>query len=151
MALGDFILFDDTVDELLKGNLGDLSADDIRLAYISNATTPTADDALPHFGGTGTTDLSTNEQTGGNVAAGGTALATEAVTGNATGAFFDSADVSVAAAAGNPSSVRWGILYNNTLTSKRAIGYLDYGGDVTFVNGMDITVNALGWFDGVTT
>lgn len=146
MAQGDVTVFDDTVDESLKGNIGDLSADAIKLAFITSATTPAATDALPHFGGTGTTDLSTNETSGGNVPAGGVTLSSNAVNGISGGANFDSADVSIAANASNPSAARWGVLYNSTLASNRAIAFLDMGTAQDFTSGFTITVNASGWF-----
>lgn len=146
MAQGDVTVFDDTVDEVLKGNLGNLSADTLKLAFVTTATTPAAGDALPHFGGTGTTDLSTNQTSGGNVPAGGVTLTTPAVNGISGGANFDSADVSIAANASNPSAARWGILYNSTLASNRCFAFLDLGTAQDMTNGFTITVNASGWF-----
>ncbi len=146
MAQGDVTVFDDAVDEWLKSALGNLAVDAIKLAFVTSATTPAATDALPHFGGTGTTDLSTNQTSGGNVPAGGVSLASLAVNGVSGGAAFDSADISIAANASNPSAARWGILYNSTLASNRCFAFLDMGTDQNMVNGFTITVNASGWF-----
>jgi hypothetical protein len=146
MAQGDFKVFAESAREAVKSLVGNLGSDDMRLALISSATTPAVGDALPHFGGTGTTDLSTNELTGGEISAGGIVLTSEAITSSALGGFMDSADISIASNASNPSAVRWGILYNNTLATKRAIGFLDFGSDQDITTGLDITINASGWF-----
>ena len=146
MAQGDVTVYDDTIDELLQGNLGDLATDDIRIAFTTSTFTPAAGDALPYYtGGTGTTAIS-NETTGGVISAGGYVFTTEAVNGISGGANFDTEDISIAANGSNPSAVRWGMLYNNTLASKRGFAFLDFGTDQSFVSGFTITINASGWF-----
>lgn len=146
MAQGDVTVFDDTVDESLKGNVGDLDADTLKLAFVTSSTTPAATDALPHWNGTGTTDLSTNETSGGNVPTGGVTLSSNAVNGISGGANVDSADISIAANGSNPSAARWGIVYNSTLASNRALWFLDLGSNQDMTNGFTITVNSSGWF-----
>lgn len=145
MALGDFTLFHDFYTNEANG-VHDLGSNDIRLGLITTATTPAATDADPHFGGTGTTDLSTNETTGGEISAGGIALTSESSSETGGTYTFDSADISVAANASNPSDVRWGILYDNTDTNKRAIGFLDFGSVTDIAGGLTVTINANGWF-----
>jgi hypothetical protein len=145
MAQGDFKVFDDAVDDLLN-KIHDMDTDDIRLGLITSATTPTRTTANPTWGAAGT-NMSTNETTGGAIAAGGIVLTTEAINSVTNGANFDTDDISVAVNASNPTAVRWGILYNNTATNKDCLGYLDFGSDTTLVNGLTVTINASGWFD----
>ncbi len=144
MAAGDFILFDDAMTDVAN-KVHNLSSDTLKLAFITNATTPTASTAGPHFGGTGTTDLSTNQTSGGNVAAGGVTLDTNSSSESGGTYTFDTANETIAADASNPSAARWGILYNSTDANKRCLGYLDLGGDQTLVNGAVFTVGS-GWF-----
>lgn len=146
MAQGDVTVYDDYSDESLKGNIGDWSADAIKLAFTTTATTPVATSALPHWGGTGTTDLSTNETSGGNVAVGGVTLGSVAVNGVTGGAAFDSADVAIAANASNPQAARWGYFYNSTLASNRVVAYIDLGSAQDMRNGFTITAPTGGWF-----
>lgn len=146
MAQGDVTVFDNSISEWLQASLGDWSADAIKLAFVTASTTPTATDAVPHFGGTGTTDLSTNETSGGNVPAGGITLSSLAVNPISGGAAFDSADVSIAANGSNPSAARWAILYNSTLATNRCGAFLDMGSAQDFTSGFTITINASGWF-----
>ena len=152
MAQGDVEVFHDLTDDLWNAVHDVSGPDDFRLAYVSNAQAVNVADALPHFGGTGrTTDYSGSELTGGAVSAGGTVLTSEAFTGNGTGGFWTTAQVSVAVNGANPSTVRWGILYNNTPAGKPVIAYLDFGGITDLAGGLTININALGWFDMVVT
>lgn len=124
MAKGDFTFFNQfLLDEGLK--LHNLDTDSIKLAYINNTVTPTAATADPRWGAGGTTNLSSNEVTGGNFAAGGIDVA---VTFSGTPPTLDATDQSIAADGSNPNDVFWGILYNDTDTGKRAIGFYDMNG-----------------------
>jgi len=146
MAQGDVTVYDAAISEWLQGNLGDLAADDIRIAFTTSTFTPVATDALPYYtGGSGTTAIS-NETTGGVISAGGYVFTTEAVNGITGGANFDTEDISIAANGANPSAVRWGFLYNNTLATNRGFAFLDFGTDQSFVSGFTITINSGGWF-----
>lgn len=147
MAQGDTVVFHDTHPEAFKGNLGDMDADTVKAAFITASTTPAATDALPHFGGTGTTNLATNETSGGNVPAGGVTLSASSVNDEATGMSFGSGDVVIAANASNPTAARWMIVYNSTLASKRCAYYVDLGSAQNFVNGFTISAPSGGWFD----
>lgn len=144
MAAGDFILFDDAMTDLAN-KVHNLASDTIKLAFITTATTPTASTAGPHFGGTGTTDLSTNQTSGGNVAAGGVTLDSLTSTQTSGTYTFDSANETIAAHASNPAAARWGIVYNDTDVNKRCLGFLDLGAASDMTAGAVITV-ASGWF-----
>lgn len=125
--MATFVTFDQARIDVFNG-VHDLTNDDIKVAFISSASTPSQSTAAPHFGGTGTTDLSTNEVTGGDISAGGKALANQAVSGDPN-TLFNADDVAIANNASNPSNVRHLIYYNNTDANKRCLGYVSFGVD----------------------
>lgn len=124
----------------------DLENDVIKVGLVTSTTTPTETTADPRWGAGGTTDWSTNEVTpGGNYSAGGSTIANPAVTIVTADAKFDGDDISILQNASNPTNARWGILYNDTDTGKRVIGFLDLGADVDLSAGdFTITWNASG-------
>jgi len=127
MAAGDITIFDQFgVD---KGNkIHDLDGDTYKFALIDSTLAPTDADAAPHFGGTGTTDESTNEVTpGGNYSAGGVTLTTVSYA-NAAGVVSWKADkVTIAQNASNPTNARYAVIYNSTDANKRCIAFCDLG------------------------
>lgn len=135
MAAGDIVIFDQFgVD--LGNKIHDLDGDTWKVAFVTSATTPADTTAGPHFGGTGTTDLSTNEVTpGGNYSAGGVTLTSAAYTNSAGVVSWQFAKISIAQHASNPTNARWGILYNSTDANKRCAAYLDLGAALDFTLG----------------
>ena len=145
MAAGDFKWFAQGLHDL--GNkIHDLDADDFRMGIITTATTPAVNTAAPHWAGTGTTNMSTNQvATTGTSYTAPLVLASEAWALTATGAAMDVADITLAQDASGFTNGRWGVVYNNTDANKRAIGYLDLGSDRSLVAGsVTITMNASG-------
>ena len=145
MASGDFKWFAQGLHDL--GNkIHDLDTDDWRMGIITTAATPAVNTSAPHWGGTGTTNFSTNQvATGGTSYTAPIALTSEAWSLNATGAAMDWADITLAQDASGFTNGRWGIVYNNTDANKRAVGYLDLGSDRSLVAGsLTITMNASG-------
>lgn len=145
MASGDFKWFAQGLHDL--GNkIHDLDGDDWRMGIITTSTTPAVNTAAPHWAGTGTTNMSTNQVvTTGTSYVGPIVLTAEAWTLTATGASMDCADISLAQDASGFTNGRWGIVYNNTDANKRAIGYLDLGSDRSLVAGsVTITMHASG-------
>jgi hypothetical protein len=145
MAAGDFKWFAQGLHDL--GNkIHDLDGDDLRMGVITTSTTPAVNTAAPHWGGTGTTNMSTNQvATGGTSYTGPIVLTAEAWTLTATGAALDCADITLAQDASGFTNGRWGIVYNNTDANKRCIGYLDLGSDRSLVAGsVTIQINASG-------
>ena len=60
MASGDFKWFAQGLHDL--GNkIHDLDTDDWRMGIITTAATPAVNTSAPHWGGTGTTNFSTNQ------------------------------------------------------------------------------------------
>lgn len=145
MASGDFKWFAQGLHDL--GNkIHDLDTDDWRMGIITTAATPAVNTSAPHWGGTGTTNFSTNQvATGGTSYTAPIALTSEAWALNATGAAMDCADITLAQDASGFTNGRWGIVYNNTDANKRAVGFLDLGSDRSLVAGsLTITMNASG-------
>lgn len=145
MAAGDFKWFAQGLYDL--GNkIHDLDSDDWRLGIVTATVTPAVNTSAPHWGGTGTTNMATNQvATGGTSYTGPVVLTAEAWTLTSTGAAMDFADLSLAQDASGFTDGRWGIVYNNTDSNKRAIGYLDLGSARSLVAGsLTITINASG-------
>ena len=145
MASGDFKWFAQGLHDL--GNkIHDLDTDDWRMGIITTAATPAVNTSAPHWGGTGTTNFSTNQvATGGTSYTAPIVLTSEAWALNATGAAMDCADITLAQDASGFTNARWGIVYNNTDANKRAVGFLDLGSDRSLVAGsLTITMNASG-------
>lgn len=135
MAAGDITAFYQfKVD--LGNKIHDLDGDTWKFALITSTLAPTAADAAPHWGGTGTSDLSTNQVTpGGNYSTGGVTLTTMAFT-NSSGTVSWKADkVSIAQHASNPTNARYGVIYNSTDTNKRAAVWIDLGSAINLTTG----------------
>jgi hypothetical protein len=151
MATGDIKWFAQGLHDL--GNkLHNLSSDALRLGLITSATTPTVGTLAPHFGGTGTTNMATNQVIAGtSYTAGGPTL---------TGVFWTNvgntvptlraAQVTINQDAAGFTNARWGIIYNNTNAAKQAIGFIDLGADRSIVSG-SLTLDWSGATDDVLT
>lgn len=126
----NFIPFEAARDRI---NPEDFLANEIRSVFLSAATVLTPALALPHFGGTGTTDLSANEVTGGNFPANGFVHGGKTATGDPL--LVDVADLAqVAADAANPSNIRYEAVVDFTRTDRMCLGYFDYGADQDAAN-----------------
>lgn len=142
MAAGDITFFDQfLVDEGL--GVHNLETDELKLAFIDTVT-PTTTTADPHFGGTGTTNLQTNELSGGDVAVGGYVIANNTFVLTAGLAELDGDNVAVAANGANPTTVAHGIIYNNTDANKRCIAFLEFTDPTDLTPGYTINWNANG-------
>ncbi len=127
MASGDITFFHQfKVD--LGNKIHDLDTDTFKVGLITSTVTPTGADAAPHWGGTGTTNYSTNQVTpGGNYATGGPSLTALAYTNSSGTVSWQAAKVSIASHASNPTNARWAIIYNSTDANKRAVAFVDLG------------------------
>ncbi len=146
MAAGDVTVFQEALAYMIDG--GWEAADDIKLAICDNTTAPAAGDAGPSISG-GTTNY-TEVGSAGTYTAGGTSLGslTTCVSEAAGTMTFDSAtNPSWAANASNDTDAYWGIIYNDTDATNRAIAFVDLGGpvDMTAVT-LTVTWNASGIF-----
>lgn len=135
MAAGDITVFNQfKVD--LGNKLHDLDSDTWKVGFITSAVTPAANDAAPHWGGTGTTNFATNQVTpGGNYSTGGPSLTTMAFTDSAGTVSWKADKIAIAQHASNPTNARWGILYNSTDTNKRAAALIDFGSSINLTTG----------------
>ena len=141
MATGDITVFDEAKALMLDGDW--TSTENVKLALITSAVTPTAADATPALA-----DY-TEVTAGGNYASGGEVLDTLAncVTEAAGVMTFDDTGASVTwlQNASNPTNARYGIIYLQT--SLDAIAFIDLGAVIDMTAGdLVITWNASGIF-----
>lgn len=127
MATGDIKWFSGAL-LALGTKVHDLSADTLKVGFITAVATPAVSDTDPRWGAGGSVNFSTNEVTaGGNYTAGGVTLASVTWTNVSSVPTLRATDITIAQHASNPTNARWGILYNNTDASKRALAFLDFG------------------------
>lgn len=150
MATGDVTLFDQFLVDMGNGEHNLNASDEIKMAYIGNAVTPATTTAIPHWNGTGTINLQTDEQSGGNYTAGGVILANFSCALSAGTVKLDYDDPSqVATAAGNPTGIYHAVIYNNTNASKKCIAAIELGGPINGVTqALTVTPNASGLATG---
>jgi hypothetical protein len=117
----------------------DLVSDTVKCAMITNSSTPDFDTHDEWA------DLSGNEVSGTNYTAGGSALASKALTGSSGTIKFDADDV--AWSTSTISSARAAVLYDDTLSGDKLICLVNFGADYSSANGtFTITWNASGIF-----
>lgn len=123
MAAGDITFFDQFLEDEARG-VHNLHTDEIRLGLITNVAPPAANDAGPHWGGTGTTNYATNQVGTGGTSYTGPFDITNTASQTGGTLTFDGADVTLAQDASGPNNIGWGILYNHTDANKRAIAFV---------------------------
>lgn len=135
MAAGDIIPYHQFIIDL--GNkVHDLDGATWKVGAITSAVTPAASDAAPHWGGTGTTNLSTNQVTpGGNYVNGGPSLSSVEFSNVAGTVSWKAGKISIAQHASNPTNARWLIVYNSTDTNKRCALIIDLGAVINLTTG----------------
>ena len=150
MALGDIKWFAQGLLDLgLKHH--NLSTDSLKLGLIKGTPAPTIGDALPHFAGTGTLNHATNEvKVGTSYPAGGVALTGVTWSLVSSVPTLRAAKVTFANDATGFTDARYGVIYNATDVSKRAIAYIDLGADRSVVAG-SLTLDWSGVSDDVLT
>jgi len=146
MAAGDTHVSAKFVSNMSITSLASLWATNtIKMGIITNAQTPGINDSDPRWGAGGTQNYSTAEVTpGGNYSAGGISLAgtTSTLSGAATSLNCTS-PISLAANASNPTGAYWGIFYDSTDAGKHVFGFIDLGGPLSLVAGLQINVNGV--------
>ena len=117
----------------------------IKMAIITNATTPTVNDSDPRWGAGGTQNYATAEVTpGGNYAAGGVSLTgTTSTLSGAVTSLNATSPITIAANASNPTGAYWAIFYDSTDAGKHVFGYMDLAGPVSLVTGLQININSV--------
>lgn len=150
MAVGDIKWFGQGLHDLGK-KLHDLSADSLKLGLITSATTPTVATAVPHFGGTGTTNMATNQVAAGtSYSSGGPTLSSVTWTVVSGVPTLRAAAVTIAQDASGFTAARWGIIYNSTNAAKQALAYIDLGSDRSIQAG-SLTLDWSGATDDILT
>ncbi len=145
MARGDIIIFDQfLVDVGLK--VHNLNTDTFRIGFVDNTITPAVTTADPRWGAGGTTNLSTNQVSGGNYPATPDALTGVSYALSGGQGVFDATDPAVYTAnASNPATLYWAIVYNDTAAGKQAVCAYDLGGPVDGTSSdLDFDFNASG-------
>lgn len=105
-----------------------LASDTLKVGFITSAVTPAIADTDGRWGAGGSVNYATNEVTpGGNYSTGGVTLASVTFTNVSGVPTLRATDISIAQHASNPTNARWGVLYNDTDASKRALAFLDFG------------------------
>ena len=137
MATGDIVFFNEAKAYMLDG--GWEAADDIKVMVARNTVVPTASTAGPVY--TTFTEVTTTA----NYVAGGTSIGTwgNLIAQAAGTVTFDSAtNPSWAQHASGDANAYWGIAYNDTDGTKRALFFVELGGPVNMSTGsLTITWN----------
>ena len=148
MAQGTVSMFEEFLGSMGLAEFN-LNTDESRMGIITSANAPIANDPDPGWHANRTTNFLATEVTpGGNYTTGGTDITNTYAEAAGVGK-FDAADQSpyVGVNASNATNVRWGIIYNDTDTDKKAIGFNDMGADFDMTTGdLNITWNASGIF-----
>lgn len=135
MATGDIKWFAQALLDL--GNkIHDMDGDTLKLGLITSASTPALSTAAPHWGGTGTTDLSASQvATGTAYTTGGPTLGSVTWSLVSNVPTFRAATVTVNQDVSGFTNARWGIIYNSSDANKRAIAFVDLGADRSIQGG----------------
>jgi hypothetical protein len=115
----------------------------VKMGIMTNVAPPTVADSDPRWGAGGVQNYATNEVTpGGNYAAGGIAVAgtTSTLVGAVT-SLNATSPLTIAANAANPTGAYWAVFYDSTDAGKHVFGYMDLGGPVSLVSGLQININ----------
>ena len=132
----------------LGTKIHNLTSDVIKLGIVTAATVPSIDTAIPAWGAGGTTNFSTNQVGVGGGYTGPITLASPTWTtiGSGPGVpTFRATDVVIPQNASGFSNGAYGIIYNDTDASKRALGYIELSsaGTASIVSG-SITIDFQG-------
>jgi hypothetical protein len=109
------------------------------LGIITNAQTPGINDSDPRWGAGGTQNYSTAEVTPGGI----TVTSPASSLSGAVTSLTATSPISLAANASNPTGAFWGIFYDSTDAGKHVFGFIDLGGSLSLVNGLQININGV--------
>lgn len=117
----------------------------IKMGIVTNTSPPAIADSDPRWGTGGSQNYSTNEVTpGGNYSAGGVSLSgTTSSLASAVTSLNATSPISIAANASNPTGAYWAVFYDSTDAGKHVFGYMDLGGPVSLVSGLQININGV--------
>jgi hypothetical protein len=130
MAQGDVVAFDQFLRDIFDADVGHdfgSTPHTLKCAIIHSTLSPSQTTADPCWGTGGTTNFATYEVTAaGDYTTGGNPLATPNVSISGGVIYIDWGDPT-AWATGTDSDAKWGIVYNDSLTPKKCICYVDLG------------------------
>jgi hypothetical protein len=147
MATGDIKWFSAGLLQL-GTKIHNLTADTLKLGIVTSGTVPSIDTAVPHWGGTGTTNFATTQVGTGGGYTGPITLASVTFTeiGSAPKVpTLRATDVVISQNGSGFSNGAYGIIFNDTDANKRALGYIELssGGTASIVSG-SITIDFQG-------
>ena len=144
MATGDIKWFSAAILQL-GTKLHTLTSDTLNLGIVTTATVPSITTAIPHWGGTGTTNFATNQVGTGGGYTGPVTLASVTWTDVSGVLTLRATDVVIPQNASGLSTGAYGIIYNNTDANKRALGYIELSsaGTLSIVSG-SVTIDFQG-------
>jgi len=148
MATGDIKWFAAGLLQL-GTKIHNLTSDTLKMGIVTSATAPSIDTAVPAWGAGGTTNFLSNQ-----VATGGTSYTAPVTLASVTWTTVGSGpgvptlratDITLAQDASGFTNGAYGIIYNDTDASKRAIAYIELssGGAASLVAG-SLTINFQG-------
>ena len=130
MALNDFTLFEE-----FALNIGleehQLETDVLKVGFVDDTITPLANLATPTW-----SDFSANEvATTGGYTTGGETITNNTYTEAAGVGTLDGDNIALVQNASGFTDARWGIVYNSTNGTGMAIGFIDFGANISEVAG----------------
>lgn len=147
MARGDVKFFASFLKASKAGVAFNLATDVIKMAIVTSTTVPTVSTADPRYGTGGTTNFSTNAVGVATGYTGPVTLTSQTYVQAAGVDTFDAADVTIPQDAAGFTTGAYGIIYNDTVAGKYAIGFVDLAGPVGNVSGpLQFVWNAAGIF-----
>lgn len=144
MATGDIKWFSAAILQL-GTKIHNLTSDTLNLGIVTTATVPSITTAIPHWGGTGTTNFATNQVGTGGGYTGPVTLASVTWTDVSGVLTLRATDVVIPQNASGFSTGAYGIIYNSTDANKRALGYIELSsaGTLSIVSG-SVTIDFQG-------
>ena len=134
--MASFTKFNAFVENVGRGAIN-LNADTLKVVLTNSAPVAATDDELADI----TQIANGNGYTTGGTAVGSNAYSQTSGTGKLTGN-----DVVFTASGGTIGPFRYAVLYDDTSTGDKLLGYWDYGSSITLAVGETFTVD----FDGTT-
>jgi hypothetical protein len=145
MARGDVKLFAEFILKSKAGTGFNLTSDTLKLGIVGNGVTPSVSTTDPRWGVGGTTDFSAQQVATGTAYTGPVTLTSVGYTRSSGVNTITAANITISQDASGFTTGYWGILYNDTVAGKFAIGFVDLGGPVSIVGGaLNINWNASG-------
>jgi hypothetical protein len=130
MAEGDVTVFEEAKEYMLDG--GWESVDDFKVAILDNTTNPAAADAGPTLGGYSQVG-SAGSYTAGGISVGD--LGTLVVEAGGVMTFDSTTNPSWPSDGSNDTDAYWGLIYNDTDGTDRAIAFVDLAGPKNMSSG----------------